>query len=52
MRKYIFVMGIILLSLILVSIEPTYGLEEENQNLTFHGTQRCLLLQKRRKQVV
>ena len=38
MRKYIFVMGIILLSLILVSIEPTYGLEEENQNLTYQNS--------------
>ena len=38
MRKYIFVMGIILLSLILVSIEPTYGLEEENQNFTFQNS--------------
>ena len=38
MRKYIFLMGIILLSLIVVSIEPTYGLEEENQNLTFQNS--------------
>ena len=38
MRKYIFVMGIILLSLILVSIEPTYGLEEQNQNFTYQNS--------------
>jgi len=30
MKKYIFLMGIILLSLIIVSIEPTYGLDEMN----------------------
>ena len=38
MRKYIFIMGVILLSLMIVSIEPTYGLEEQNQNLTFQNS--------------
>ena len=31
-------MGVILLSLMIVSIEPTYGLEEQNQNLTFQNS--------------
>ncbi len=33
MKKYIFLMGIILLALIIVSIEPTYGLVKSSKNL-------------------
>jgi len=37
MKKYIISMGIILISLLLVSIEPTYGLEVEDFKLNINS---------------
>jgi len=39
MKKYIILMGITLLSLIIVSIEPTYGYEIEDYQLNINSNQ-------------
>jgi len=39
MKKYIFSLGIILVSLLLLLIEPTYGLSEEDFTMTLNSNQ-------------
>lgn len=48
MKKYIFSLGIILVSLLLISIEPTYGLSSSNVNLGLNSNQLLDYIQEHR----